>query len=345
MLSNLSSNFFVGVSSKICVIAILVIFLAVCIFSPTQVASAYHGLDLQQEKSTALEPGVCKVKVIAGTRLTRGGTMQVYTLYMPEADSPMRPPYPAVMLIHGFLMTGAQHRNNAQYLAEHGFLVLTPNISKWLWGEDKRMRNVDDLVDVLAWLAGKTGQQPEYMKGMVDTSRIGIGGNSSGGAAALEVAIQAQKEHIPLHALVSLDGVPWDRTADLVHELQPLKLLTLRAEDCLCNYHARMLRFLDQLTFPYDDVKVLGAHHCDVENPTTLGCYSVCGKSDNSHRMVFQNLIYLYFKEVLDVPHIGQSKKSFKAVVQEMQSQKQVVVRNDVRHGSLTAAKEVPPGN
>ena len=283
---------------------------------------------LQMKNDSAAEPGVYKVKTEYGTRCTRNGTMQAYTLYIPDTagsdQAKGNGPFPTVVLIHGFLMTGEQHRNNAQYLAEHGFIVLTPNISKWLWGDDKRMRNINDLTDALAWLTGKTGQQPDSIRGLVDASRIGIAGNSSGGAATLELALQAQDENIPVHALISLDGVPWDRTLNRVRNIKPLKLLCLRAEPCLCNYHDRMQKFLAQLTFPYDDLKVNGAHHCDLENPTTLGCYSVCGKSDNSHRVMFQYLIYLFFRDALSAPTIGRWQKSFTELVADMQAEKQV---------------------
>jgi dienelactone hydrolase len=250
--------------------------------------------------------------------------MQSYTIYVPDSKE-AQGPFPAVILIHGFLMTGEQHRNNAEYMAKHGFIVLTPDISKWLWGDDKRTRNVDDLVDDLAWLTGKKGDQPECIRGQVDSTRIGVAGNSSGGAAALELALRAQKSDMPVRALVSLDGVPWDRTLEHLPELSPVKLLTLRAEPCLCNYHARMLKFLSRLSFPYEDVKVNGARHCDVENPTTLGCFSVCGKSDGEHRVVFQNLLYLYFRDQLSAPKVGKTEQSFESYISELQAEKKVV--------------------
>jgi pimeloyl-ACP methyl ester carboxylesterase len=304
------------------------------------VEAAKLPIQLEAPRQSDPTPGLYKVKVEHGTRCTASGTMQAYTLYIPEGDESLpQGPYPTAMLIHGFLMTGEQHRNNAMNLAEHGFIVVTPNISKWLWGDDKRMRNVADLTDCLAWMTGRTGQLPDSIKGKVDDTRIGIAGNSSGGAVALELALAAQAKNIPVHACVSLDGVPWDRTADRVKDILPFKLLTLRAEPCLCNYHARMLRFLDQLSFPFDDVKVNGAHHCDLENPTTLGCYSVCGKSDNQHRMVFQNLLYLYLRDALAAQRIGVETKSFVAVVKDMESKKEVEARTDV-HGHAFISAE-----
>jgi hypothetical protein len=280
-----------------------------------------------------------KVRVVEGKHRTKGGAMRKFKIYIPVKDDSSLPgaPYPTVVLIHGFLMTGIQHRNNAQYMAEHGIVAYTPNIAKLLLGDEKRMHNVDGLVDDIAWLTGKSGPQPDYMKGLVDANRIGIAGNSSGGAVILEMALQAQKENIPIHTMVSLDGVPWDRTEESIPEIKPLKFLCLRAEPCLCNYHARMLRFLEKLKFPYDDVKVNGAHHCDVENPTTLGCASVCGISDGSHRMIFQKLLYYYMRDTLDAPRLG-DKKGFFELVQEFKSEDKVLATFDAIHSAALSS-------
>jgi len=279
-----------------------------------------------------------KVRVEVGKRRTKSGAIRKYTIYIPEKDDSLPGgPYPAVILIHGFLMTGIQHRNNAQYMAEHGIVAYAPNIAKLLLGDDKRMHNVDDLVDDVAWLTGKSGPQPDYLKGLIDPNRIGMAGNSSGGAVILEMALKAQKANLPIHTMVSLDGVPWDRTESRIAAIQPIRFLTLRAEPCLCNYHARMLRFLEKLKFPYDDVKVIGAHHCDVENPTTIGCASVCGTSDRTHRMLFQKLLYYYMRDTLDAPRMG-DKRGFLDLVQQMESEDKVIAKFDALHAATLSS-------
>ena len=94
----------------------------------------------------------------------------------------------------------------------------------------------------------------------------------------------------------------------------------------MCNYHSRMLKFLGQLPFPYEDVKVNGARHCDVENPTTIGCFSVCGKSDAEHRLVFKTLLYLFLRDELSAPKIGAIEPTFESFVSKMQAEKKVVM-------------------
>jgi len=59
-----------------------------------------------------------------------------------------------------FLMTGAQQSANAMNLAERGFVVLTPNVTKVLLGDDTRMKNVHDVLDHISWLTGKDSPLP-----------------------------------------------------------------------------------------------------------------------------------------------------------------------------------------
>jgi hypothetical protein len=119
--------------------------------------------------------------------------------------------------------------------------------------------------------------------------------------------LEAQKANLPIQAVCSLDGVPWDRTKPRMEKLKPVNILALRAEPGLCNYYSRMVSYLKLLKFPYNDVKLNGAHHCDVENPTTMGCRCVCGTSTAKYRTIFQRLTYLYFRDTLNAPTLTAS--------------------------------------
>jgi len=266
------------------------------------------------------DPGLYKIKIMPGQLRTTSGIIRTYTLYLPQQSSGLpHPPFSLLVLIHGFLMSGRQHSNNAEYFAQRGFVVITPDLSKVLLGDTKRMHNVQDTLDQIAWLIrqGNTKTSPLY--GLIDSNRIGIAGNSAGGAVCLEMLIEAQNAKVPIHAVCSLDGVPWDRTKDRMSLIKPVNILSLRAEPSLCNYHARMLEYLPLLTFPYNDVKINGAHHCDVENPTTLGCRCVCGTSAAPFRRIFQRLTYLYFRDTLGAPKLASSANdSFVEAVQDL---------------------------
>jgi hypothetical protein len=110
---------------------------------------------------------------------------------------------------------------------------------------------------------------------------------------------------------------------------------------------------LKQLSFPIDDVKVIGAHHCDVENPTTLRCRCACGAShEDKYRKVFAELIYGWLRD-----NFGNSKPSdtlpkFSELVREMEDEHKVVAqlnrsvktwlasRTDLEHDELPSEQK-----
>ncbi len=264
--------------------------------------------------------------VVHGKRCTASNAVREYTLYIPECSGHLPgPPYPTVVLIHGFLMSGKEHRNNAEYLAQRGFIVLTPNVSKFLWGDEKRTANVADLFDQITWFLKESKTANTNLSGLIDPGRFAIGGNSSGAAVCLELLAQAQKQNIPVKAMCFLDGVPWERTISKVSELKPVQLLSVRAEPSVCNEHARMLSFLQPLKFSYDDIMINGARHCDAENPTTMGCMCVCGLTNDKYRNLFARLLYLYLRDTLSAPRFEPEAKDFSEVVSDLQRNQQVV--------------------
>jgi hypothetical protein len=237
-------------------------------------------------------------------------------------------------------MTGVQHRNNAFYFASHGIVAVTPDLTKVLLGDDTRMRNVSDILDEICWLIGQSKSSGGHLAQMIDPARIGIAGNSAGGAACLELLVEAQKAKIPIKAMCALDGVPWDRSWLRLSELEPVNILSLRAEPALCNYHSRILKYLALLKFPYDDVKINGAHHCDVENPSTIGCRCICGSSDEKYRHLFQKLTYLYFRDKFHAPVFEKPEQSFVEAVSELQSDKKVVAElNQTKHREIASGR------
>lgn len=269
----------------------------------------------------AVDPELYEVKTLTGHFHTKFGASRNYTLYVPQRNSLLpKAPYPLVVLVHGFLMTGRQHSNNARYFAQRGFVVLTPDMTKILLGDENRMHNVKDILDQISGLVSESRNKKSHLYGLIDNKRIGIAGNSAGGAVCLEMVLEAQKENLPIKTMISLDGVPWDRTKDRMLKLKPINFLALRAEPGLCNYYSKMVTYLKLLKFPYNDVKLNGAHHCDVENPTTLGCRCVCGTSTAKYRTLFQKLTYLYFRDTLAAPNLmGSPSETFAEAVQDLQ--------------------------
>lgn len=299
-----------------------------CVALPFLGSSAIAAGSLAAHAAGTVSPMASEDGIIVqhGKHYTASGTTRAYALYLPKADADgVNKPHPLVVLLHGFLMTEKQHANNATLLAKHGIVVFVPDMTKILLGDKTRMCNVDDVLDEVVWLTKRSEDPKSKLYQMIDRNRVGVAGNSAGGAVCFELALEAQKQHIPITALCSLDGVPWDRTKERVADLEPLRVLSLRAEPSLCNYHSKVLEYLHLLKFPCDDVKVNGAHHCDVENPTTLGCKCVCGKTDNVHRKIFERLVISFFVDALKPTCTFTGEPTFTDIIKELQNDGKVI--------------------
>jgi acetyl esterase/lipase len=279
------------------------------------------------------DSGPYKFKVEYGQRRTISGAKRSYTLYVPQPSSALPPPpFPVVVFLHGFLMSGTQHSKHAEYLAERGVAVFLPNLTRVLWGDKNRQKNVKDVIDQIKWLRRQAKSKGSPLYGVIDPDRLGIAGNSSGGAVCLELLIRAQKANIAVESMCSMDGVPWDRSWTEMPNVKPVHILSLRAEPSICNEHARILQFLNRAPFPFDDVKIIGAHHCDAENPTTLRCMCICGRSREKFRLLFQEVTYLYFRDTLDSANVGSPTGSFLDTVKNLEKSGQAVCQLNARH-------------
>lgn len=91
------------------------------------------------------------------------------------------PPYPVVIIHHGFIAQMTHHRYNAQAFAEAGYLAITVNGTHPVTGGPNVQRNVNAGL-VLDWLASETSGE---IGRQADLNRVALAGHSQGAAAAL----------------------------------------------------------------------------------------------------------------------------------------------------------------
>lgn len=116
---------------------------------------------------------------------------------LPAELERFEPPYPVVVIFHGFIATMTHHRFNAQVYAEAGYMAIVVNGIHPVPGAP----NVQDAANggrVLDWLAspasGVFGQE-------ADLSRVAFAGHSQGSAAALSYQGDPR-----VHAIIAWDG-------------------------------------------------------------------------------------------------------------------------------------------
>ncbi len=274
------------------------------------------------------------------------GSYRSYTLFVPKSDPALpKPPFPVAVLIPGFFRSGAQMRNNAEYLVQRGFIVITPNLSRILLFDKHRMHNVQTVLDEITWLTEQNKIPGCALEGMVDPNRVGLFGHCSGGAVCIEVLLAAQKAKIPIHTFISNDTVAWNKSLDHMSSIAPVDVLSLRSEPGLCNEYGIALKYLRRLQFQYEDIVVKGSGHCDGENPTNFGCLCVCFQSSHKkYRDLFQLLTYLYFRDSLKAPTLWSPTASFAQISQLLEGKGKITTKWYMPDSTLVQTTSITPG-
>ena len=276
--------------------------------------------------SLTAEAALFPVAVESATRRTAGGDTIAYDLYVPQPGPGLpAPPWPSVVLNHGFARDKRYHAQNARFLAERGIVTLVPNLVSLLGGEGAQLRNIANTVDHMAWLRARSAAPGDSLRGLVDPRRVGLAGHSAGGAVAFEAAWEQERSMgIPASALVLLDAVPWTRTLARAAGLGPLFAVNLRAEPSACNAFGSNLGLLDAVSFPVDDVRLAGTNHCDPESPSDFLCALACGAATPRGTSLYQELLYLFLRDALQAPAVVPGP-GFRERVAALEAQGEVV--------------------
>jgi pimeloyl-ACP methyl ester carboxylesterase len=273
-----------------------------------------------------LDSGPYAVSEEKGTRQTPTGDRLEYTLFVPQPRENLPPPpWPGVVLTHGFARDKGYHQYNARYLASRGMVVLTPDMATLLTGETGQIRNISNLVDHVRWLVARAELEGDRLRGVLDKNRIGLAGHSAGGAVTFEAAVRAQQSETPVQAVCLLDAVPWERTLRQAGEFPSIALASFRSEPSACNANGNVRSLLARLPFPVDDVRIVGANHCAPENPSDELCILVCGADKKGPRALYQRLLYLFMRDALDAPRFDTDEETLQQALVRLEGDGRVV--------------------
>lgn len=273
-------------------------------------------------------PGLFGVGVETGGRSTALGDKVAYDLYVPRAVAGLpAPPWPAVVLEHGFARSKGRHAITSHFLAERGVVVLVANLVSLLGGESAQLANVANTRGHVAWLRARSANPGDSLFGLVDPERIALAGHSAGGAVAFEAAAGGSL----VRAVVLLDAVPWPRTIAAAGGMTEKRLLSLRSEPSACNAHGSVKQLLENLSFASDDVRIVGGTHCDAEDPTDGFCRLFCGGTSDEARAAYRRLFYLFVRDALDAAPVGEASDSWTEAI-----------RRGVEDGSLAVERAAP---
>src|SRR5512136_720883 len=94
-----------------------------------------------------------EVRLEEGERPVGKKDSVAYSLFVPVADPDLPlPPWPAVILLHGFTRNHEAHWKNANSMAQRGIVVLTPDDPNLSRGNFPNSQSYKSIVEDIRWL-------------------------------------------------------------------------------------------------------------------------------------------------------------------------------------------------
>jgi hypothetical protein len=189
---------------------------------------------------------------------------------------------PVVIAGHGFARSSAQLANWGEHLASHGMIVVVPDFPGGF--APNHPRNGQIMRDLLAW--ARTA--PAAIGAAPDPARGAYLGHSAGGLAAFLAAAADTS----ITALVGLDPVDANGLGVAAAPSIRAPTLVLSAEPSQCNARGSSSDLWNALSTMGANgswrLRVVGATHCDPEDPTNLLCTGTCGRDAPARRTLFR---------------------------------------------------------
>lgn len=221
------------------------------------------------------QPGPLPVSSQKGLSFALASGPVTVDLYWPIQSSAAAP---IVVVGHGFSRSGADMTGWGEHLASHGFVVAVPTFPN-RFGTDYA-GNGQRMLDIIAFVRANPG-----MVSVPLDPRNALVGHSAGGLSAfLAAAKDPSIEFVVGLDPVDAGGMGAQAAANLT---QPT--LVIAAMPGLCNGEGSAHAFYQPLTVPGSwFVRVMGASHCDAEDPSDGSCTLTCGGQSDIHHAMFR---------------------------------------------------------
>ncbi len=191
-------------------------------------------------------------------------------------------PYPVVLVMHGFVRTGQYHVELARTLASRGMVVILPDMPCGLSGCDHEA-NARQVRALLDWsVAESAGNGP--LAGKIDGAHQGVLGHSWGG---LGVFLSTQMPGLSVVALLDANddrGIAADAAPMVM--LPSIHITATVQGSCNATHWGDTVYPVTGV--PRLRLRVVGAGHCDAEEPSDNFCPTICGRGDPTLSYLFR---------------------------------------------------------
>jgi predicted dienelactone hydrolase len=267
------------------------------------VAALVSGGDARAQAPDPALPGSFTPGLVEESVPVTGGEVLATDLHFPDDGTgglaPDAGACPVIAFGHGFARSKARHAELGARLASRGFVVLIPD-----FGGADHSKNGDDLSALFDWARGEHERAGSRLFGRLDPDALGVGGYSAGGLAALLCGARDER----VRAVALLDPVDSGGLGEAA-------LGTLRApttwswsEPSACNAFGSAEDLHALAGAPKRGLDLIGATHCDPEEPSDVGCLLICGGDSEPMRELYRRHATDWFEYHL---HCDESYRSW----------------------------------
>jgi len=194
---------------------------------------------------------------------------------------------PVIVFGHGFTRSKTSYVNVGSHLATRGFITIVPNLSG-----SNHAKNADDLIAMIDWILARDADPASIFYSRVDQGAIGSSGHSAGGLSAIVAASRdARIRAVAPRDPVDSGGLGVGALAD-VH----VPVGITYSEDSACNANGSARTLYAAASAPKRGVKIVGATHCDPEDPTDILCAFTCGPTNSVRQALYRRYTTGWFE-------------------------------------------------
>ncbi|MBL8912451.1 MAG: hypothetical protein JNM17_17295 [Archangium sp.] len=198
-------------------------------------------------------------------------------------------PFGLVAIGHGFQNSKDNHEVLARALASRGIVVVVPQFPLLIalqCASTDHARNSRILLAAVDQIVSAGG---------IDTARIGIAGHSAGGLSAFLAASQRS-----FAAVLLFDAVDQNNLGSAAVPMVTAPVLAVSAPSSQCNSSNNSAAWFTGLTGLKGTIRVVGASHCEPQDPVSPTCSGACsGTVTAARQAVFQKYAVSFFERFL----------------------------------------------
>lgn len=229
------------------------------------------------------ERGPHQIATLDAGEVSAAGEMIPLAVYYP---TDLVAPGPLVAVVHGYVRNGSFMRVMAETLASHGLVAIVPDMPCTLLGgcdHDENGLQISGLMDWAIDQSANNMMSPIY--GLVDSSKLGVIGHSWGGLGVFMSGLLDTR----YQSVVTLDAND-DRglAAGNAPMFDRPSMHIMASVSGACNSTDWGDSVYPLTLSPHMRIRIVGAGHCDVEDPTDNFCPTFCNAGDPATTPLFR---------------------------------------------------------